>query len=411
MLHNKIKIPTDIHSATISRIKIIAKMDISERRHPQDGRITVKSGTRIVDMRVASMPTINGEKITMRILDKSASIKSLEELGIQETDLASLKALIKKPQGIIISTGPTGSGKTTMLYSILNSMLDSTKNFQTIEDPVEYFLEDANQIFIRDNTGLSFSSVLRATMRQDPDIVLVGEIRDFETADVAFKAALTGHMVLTSLHTNSAIASITRLIDMGVRPYLLSSAIEGILAQRLIRKICKHCRQEEKPDQEILELLKIPASAFDGKVYKGRGCERCNQTGFSGRTGIFELFILNDDFKHFISSNYKEAELTKMARAGGMRTLLEDGIDKVRQGVTSLDEILRVIGSQNKFERPCPNCHSMIDLTFLYCPFCGVFKKNICTNCMGPMEDDWNTCPTCGLSANRDQDKVRDLQP
>jgi type II secretory ATPase GspE/PulE/Tfp pilus assembly ATPase PilB-like protein/RNA polymerase subunit RPABC4/transcription elongation factor Spt4 len=357
----------------------------------------VKSGIRIVDMRVASMPTINGEKITMRILDKNASIKKLEELGMQADDLWKIKALIKKPQGIIISTGPTGSGKTTMLYSILNTMMDSTKNFQTIEDPVEYFLEEANQIFIRDKTGLSFSSVLRATMRQDPDIILVGEIRDFETADVAFKAALTGHMVLTTLHTNSSIASITRLIDLGMRPYLLSSAIEGILAQRLVRKICKYCRREEKPDAEILELLKIPESAVEGKVYKGAGCDRCNQTGYSGRTGVFELFVMNDDFKHLISGNYKESELLKMARDGGMQTLLEDGIEKVRQGVTSLDEILRVIGSQNKFEKPCPNCNSLIDLTFLYCPYCGVFKTNICTNCMRPMEDDWNTCPACGL--------------
>ncbi len=248
MLHSKIKIPSDLHPATISRIKILAKMDISERRRPQDGRITVKSGTRIVDIRVSTMPTINGEKVVMRILDKSSAIKNIEELGVSKDSLGRIYAIIKKPQGMIISTGPTGSGKTTLLYSILNEMLDSSKNYQTIEDPVEYFLEDASQVLVKDNIGVSFASILRNTLRQDPDVILVGEIRDFETADVAFKASLTGHMVLTSLHTNNSIASITRLIDMGVKSYLIASAIEGIIAQRLVRKVCKFCKYEDLPD-------------------------------------------------------------------------------------------------------------------------------------------------------------------
>ncbi|HEX8949797.1 MAG TPA: ATPase, T2SS/T4P/T4SS family, partial [Dissulfurispiraceae bacterium] len=244
MLHAKIKIPSSLHSAAVSRIKILAKMDISERRKPQDGRITLKTGTRIVDARVSTMPTINGEKVVMRILDKNASIKRISELGMLGRDLEKLEVVIKKPQGILISTGPTGSGKTTMLYSILYEMLKSTKNFETIEDPVEYFLEEASQIYVRERVGLSFASILRATLRQDPDVILVGEIRDFETADVAFKAALTGHMVLTSLHTNNTIASITRLIDVGMKPYLISSTIEGIIAQRLVRQVCRYCKTE-----------------------------------------------------------------------------------------------------------------------------------------------------------------------
>ena len=401
MLHNKIKIPSDIHPAVVSRLKILAKMDIAERRVPQDGRITVKAGTRIVDIRVSSMPTINGEKITMRILDKSAAVKKLDELGMDGGDLTRITALCKKPQGIIISTGPTGSGKTTMLYSILSSMLESTRNFQTIEDPVEYFLEEANQIHIRDKTGLSFSSVLRATLRQDPDVILVGEIRDSETADVAFKAALTGHMVLTSLHTNNSVASITRLIDMGVRPHLIASAIEGILAQRLVRRICRHCRQEEMPDPEILDLLKIPENSLADGIHKGKGCDRCNHTGYEGRTGIFEVFVMNDDFRQIISSSYRESEILKLARAGGMRTLLEDGIEKIRQGVTTLDEILRVVGSQTRFEKPCPNCHTLIDVTFFYCPFCGNFKNTICTGCKCPLEDNWLICPLCGAGRGK----------
>ncbi|MFA7382540.1 MAG: ATPase, T2SS/T4P/T4SS family [Desulfurivibrionaceae bacterium] len=396
MMRSKIKIPTDIHLPVVSRIKILAKMDISERRLPQDGRITVKAGAKMVDIRVSTMPTINGEKVVMRILDKSASIRKLEEMGVLERDLSRINILIKKPQGIIISTGPTGSGKTTMLYSILNSMLDTTRNFQTIEDPVEYFLEDANQIFIKEKMGLSFSSVLRSTMRQDPDVILVGEIRDAETADVAFKAALTGHMVLTTLHTNNSVASITRLMDMGMAPYLIASAIEGILAQRLVRRICPHCRKEQAPDPELLGLLKISTGDVGEVVYAGGGCERCNNTGYVGRTGVFEFFVMNDDFRQVISGSYKEGELFKMARAGGMHTLLEDGLEKVRLGVTTLEEILRVIGSQTRYERMCPSCRQMIEATFLFCPFCGEFKANYCTGCRMQLEEGWLVCPFCG---------------
>ncbi|MEW6417016.1 MAG: ATPase, T2SS/T4P/T4SS family [Nitrospirota bacterium] len=398
LLHNKIKIPSDLHPATISRIKILAKMDISEKRRPQDGRITVKSGTKIVDIRVSSMPTINGEKVVMRILDKSAAIRMLNDLGVLPDDLKKLNNAIKKPQGIIISTGPTGSGKTTTLYSILNEMLQSTKNFETIEDPVEYFLEEANQIYVRDKIGLSFASVLRSTMRQDPDVILVGEIRDYETADVAFKAALTGHMVLTTLHTNNSIASITRLIDLGVKPYLIASALEVILAQRLVRKVCKYCRVEVPTDREMLELLKIPVESIGEKSFKGSGCDRCNHSGYLGRTGIFEVFIMADDFRQFISSNYKESELMNLARLSGMRTLIDDGIEKVRRGETTIDEIIRVIGPQTKYEYSCKNCQRMIEAKFLFCPYCGSFKQNFCKNCKMPLEEDWSICPFCGGS-------------
>jgi len=405
MLYGKIKIPADLHSAVVSRTKILAKMDISERRKPQDGRITVKAGVRVVDIRVSTMPTINGEKVVMRILDKNASVKRLDDLGVASRDLPQVRKLVRKPQGIIISTGPTGSGKTTMLYSILNEMLQSTKNFETIEDPVEYFLEDASQIYIRDKIGLSFASVLRSTLRQDPDVILVGEIRDYETADVAFKAALTGHMVLTTLHTNNSVASITRLIDMGIKPYLIASALEGILAQRLVRKVCKYCRCDVPPNLELIELLKIPPGLLGEMIFKGRGCEKCNQTGYLGRTGIFEVFVMNDDFRHLISVNYKESELLGMAHTGGMRTLIEDGIEKVGQGETTLEELVRVVGPQTKHERHCENCERVIDAKFLFCPYCGTFKQNVCKHCKMPMEKDWITCPFCG--AGRSDKKIR----
>ncbi|MGE4545426.1 MAG: ATPase, T2SS/T4P/T4SS family [Pedobacter sp.] len=396
MLHDKIRIPSELHPATISRIKILGKLDISERRKPQDGRITVKSATRMVDLRVSTMPSINGEKVVMRILDKSASVRNIDELGLLPDDLKSIYSLIKKPQGILIATGPTGSGKTTMLYSILGKMLERSKNFETIEDPVEYFVEEANQIYVRDRIGLSFASVLRATLRQDPDVILVGEIRDFDTADVAFKAALTGHMVLTTLHTNSSIASITRLIDIGIKPYLIASALEGIIAQRLVRRCCKYCRVEEPPDREILDLLRISPEIIGEQVVRGKGCPRCNNTGYLGRIGIYELFMMNDDFRHVISETSKGSELLNMAKAIGMKTLLDDGLVKVKQGETTLSEILRVLGPQIRHERVCGKCQKIIDAKFLFCPFCGQFRRDICEKCKIPLEDDWINCAMCG---------------
>jgi len=332
----------------------------------------------------------------MRILDKTASIKRLVDLGLLMGDLEKIAVLVKKPQGVIITTGPTGSGKTTMLYSILNAMLEDTKNFETIEEPVEYFLEDASQVSVRDKIGLSFAQILRSTLRQDPDVILVGEVRDYETADVAFKASLTGHMVLTTLHTNSSVASITRLIDMGIKPYIIASALEAVMAQRLVRKICeKNCKEEIPPDNAILQLLRVPPETIDS-TWHGKGCDQCNNTGFKGRIGVFELFVMNDDFRHFISSNYKESELLEMARANGMKVLVDDGLEKVRAGMTTLEELIRVIGPQTKFERRCPTCERMIDAKFLFCPYCGSFRQNFCRACKLPLEEEWLSCPFCG---------------
>jgi len=398
LLHNKIKIPAELHPAIISRIKILSKMDISERRKPQDGRITVKAGTRIVDMRVSSLPTLNGEKIVMRILDKSAAIKELRDLGVLPDDLKKINTMVKKPQGVIITTGPTGSGKTTMLYSILAAMMEGSKNFETIEEPVEYFLEDANQVAVNEKIGLNFASVLRATLRQDPDVILVGEIRDQETADVAFKASLTGHMVLSTLHTNSSVASITRLIDMGIKPYIIASALEGLIAQRLVRSICGNCAAPVPPDPDLLELLRVPVNFLGQTVSRGRGCEQCNKTGYRGRTGIYEIFVMNEDFRHFISTSYKETELLEMARAAGMRTLIEDGLEKVRMGMTTLEELLRVMGPQLVHQRRCACCNRLVEAKFLFCPFCGSFRLNCCRVCKVSMEEGWLNCPHCGTA-------------
>lgn len=396
MLHSKIKIPADLHPAVISRLKILSKMDISERRRSQDGRITVKAGARIVDMRVSSLPTMNGEKIVMRILDKSAAIKSLDDLGVLPDDLKKINVISKKPQGVVIATGPTGSGKTTMLYSLLSSMMSSSRNFETIEEPVEYFLEEANQVSIHEKIGLTFAQVLRSTLRQDPDVILVGEIRDQDTADVAFKAALTGHMVLSTLHTNSAIGSITRLIDMGIKPYIIASALEGIVAQRLVRKVCKNCATPVPPDKDLLEILRAPAGFFSGDVYVGSGCDACNKSGYQGRIGVYEVFIMNEDFRQLIGSDYKESEVLDLARSSGMRTLLEDALEKVRLGWTTLEEVLRVIGPSVSLERPCLQCGRSIEAKYVFCPYCGVVRENRCVQCHMPMDADWLHCPFCG---------------
>jgi type II secretory ATPase GspE/PulE/Tfp pilus assembly ATPase PilB-like protein/RNA polymerase subunit RPABC4/transcription elongation factor Spt4 len=397
MLHSKIKVPADLHSAVISRIKILAKMDIAERRRPQDGRITVKTSMRLVDMRVSCLPTINGEKVVLRMLDKSASIKGLNNLGVLPADLKRLELMAARPQGVIISTGPTGSGKTTMLYSILAAIMDPNKNFETIEEPVEYFLEEATQVAVREKIGLTFAQVLRSTLRQDPDIILVGEMRDYETADVAFKAALTGHLVFTTLHTNSSVASITRLMDMEIKPYILASALQGIIAQRLVRRICHNCAVEVSPDPELLKALKIPAGAVGATVLKGEGCSSCNGSGYNGRVGIFELFVMTDDYRQMISTAYREGELLQLARNEGMKTLLEDGLEKVKQGYTTLEELLRVLGPQTGNERVCEQCERLIDAKFVFCPYCGAFRSNYCHTCRLPLDDEWTRCPFCGV--------------
>lgn len=399
VLHDKIKIPLSIHAATASRIKVIAKMDIAERRKPQDGRITLKTGARIVDIRAATMPTINGEKIVMRILDKGASVKKLDDLGMDAEGFRKANNLIKKPQGIIIATGPAGGGTTTTLYALLNEMGKSTRNFETIEDPVEYYLESANQVLVKEHVGLSFASVLRATLRQDPDVIMVGEVRDFETADVVFKASLTGHTVLTTLHTNNAIASISRLIDIGIKPYLIASALEGIVAQRLVRRICPHCRIEVDPDRELMQLLSIAQEAMGPRVYQGKGCDRCYQTGYQGRIGLYEIFIMEPDFRNFVSLNYNESELQNMAYARGMKTLMDDAVSKVKQGITTLEEVLWALGPQIRSERRCNGCDGMIDEQFRFCPYCGTPRKNICRKCTNYLKEGWNICPFCGTTS------------
>ncbi len=330
-------------AAIISRVKILSNMNIAERRLPQDGRIKFSVGSRQVDVRVSVIPMIFGEGVVMRILDKTTVLYSLTELGLDEGTFDQFKTLIAKPHGIFLVTGPTGSGKTTTLYAALNAIVGSEKKVITTEDPVEYNLDGVNQIPVDHKVGMSFAMGLRAILRHDPDVVMIGEIRDLETAQAATQASLTGHLVLSTLHTNDAASAATRLIDMGVEPFLVSSTLSGVMAQRLVRVICPSCKNEVNLKKAGLpKNLKWPKG---GKVYNGVGCRACRNSGYRGRTGLYELLMMNEELGEQIIERVAASELVRIGRANGMRMLSEDGWVKVREGITTPDEVMRVTAS------------------------------------------------------------------
>jgi type IV pilus assembly protein PilB len=324
-----------------SRLKIMGNLDISERRLPQDGRIRAVVHGRKIDLRLSTLPTGYGEKCVMRILDNRSIQVSLDDLGFSEDQLTIWKNQIDQPHGIILVTGPTGSGKTTTLYSSLRQMDGNQLNISTVEDPIEYHLPAATQVQVFDKIGMTFSAALRSLLRQDPDVVMLGEIRDAETARIAVQASLTGHLVLSTLHTNDAPASITRLINIGVEPYLISSAVNAILAQRLVRKICKECKEEFTPGPEMKEFLTLQGFP-ESTIFRGKGCDRCRKTGYSGRLGVYELMVMDDVLRDMVTANPDVIQLRKRCRERGLVTLREDGFRKVIKGLTSVDEILRV---------------------------------------------------------------------
>ena len=347
MLHDIRTLPNTIKSAVISRLKILARMDIAERRLPQDGRFQVTFGTREVDLRVSTIPTVFGEKVVLRLLDKSKGLIKLEQLGLISEQLDEYKSIIYKSYGIILLTGPTGSGKTTTLYATLNEVNSKDKNIITVEDPVEYKLKRVNQIQVKAKINLTFANTLRSILRQDPDIIMVGEIRDAETAQIAVQAALTGHLVLSTLHTNDAASAITRLIDMNVESFLISSSVIAVIAQRLVRVICEKCKESYEPGKDVISGLNIKTnSKGDGKVklYRGTGCSLCKNTGYYGRTSIYELIVLDEDIRELIISRASSNIIKDAAIKKGMKTLKDSGLEKVLQGITTIEEVLRVAG-------------------------------------------------------------------
>ncbi len=343
ILHSLSPIPAEEQAAVISRIKIMAEMDIAEKRLPQDGRVRTFTMGRDVDLRVSTFPTLYGENVVIRILDRSGGLLKLTDLGFSKHNLEAFSRLIRRPYGIILVTGPTGSGKTTALYAALTEINTTQKNIITLEDPVEYEIGNVRQSQINVKAGLSFANGLRSIVRQDPDIIMIGEIRDRETAEIAIHAALTGHLVLSTLHTNDAPSAAARLIDMGVEPFLVSTSIIAILAQRLIRTLCPACKQKYEPDEALLKQLDLdPAAHAKTVFYREAGCPRCKQYGYQGRTGIYELLMPSEFVKELIAKKVSAPVIAEAARKTGMITLREAGIEKVVEGVTSVSEVLRV---------------------------------------------------------------------
>lgn len=342
ILHEMPMPPKHLHDAIISRVKIMAEMNIAERYIPQDGHMDLHFDNRNVDVRVATLPTIHGESVVMRLLDKTALLFGLDNLGFEEDTLARYKGLLKNPHGIVLVCGPTGSGKTSTLYASLNAIYTSERKFITIEDPVEYELEGVNQIPIRVKRGLTFATGLRAIVRQDPDVIMVGEIRDSETAEIAIRSALTGHLVLSSLHTNDAPASVSRLTDMGIQPYLIASGVRGVLGQRLVRRVCKSCRKAVEPTEDMLDQLHTElGDCPDAVFYAGKGCKECNDTGYRGRIAIHELMLVDEGIRAMILNRASGSDLREHI-GSTMQSFRQAGWMKVIQGITTLEEINRV---------------------------------------------------------------------
>jgi len=346
VLHEIMSIPRRMQSGVLSRLKIMAELDIAERRVPQDGRIGLMVGGKPIDMRVATLPTVYGEKVVMRLLDKSNVMLDLEDLGFSEKALKRFRKSFSKPYGAILVTGPTGSGKSTTLYAALNILNSSEKNIITVEDPVEYRLTGINQVQVNTRTGMTFAAALRSILRCDPDIVMVGEIRDRETALIAIESALTGHLVLSTLHTNDAPGALSRLTEMGIEPFLTASAVDAVLAQRLARRLCTHCKEPYTATREMLRKNDFPPEVCDRDdvvLYRAKGCSRCNTTGYKGRLGLYEVMIVSEAIRRLTVERKSADEIGRVAAAEGMKSLREDGIDKVLQGMTSVEEIARVI--------------------------------------------------------------------
>lgn len=343
ILHEITSVPKKLQASIISRVKIMAELDIAEKRKPQDGRIRVKVAGRDVDVRISTVPTTWGESVVMRILDRSSVILSLEDLGLAGKKLQVFESLILRPHGIILVTGPTGSGKTTSLYAGLERINSPDKKIITVEDPVEYQIQGINQIQVNPKVNLTFANGLRSILRQDPDVILVGEIRDRETADIAIHASLTGHLVFSTLHTNDSASAITRLIDMEIEPFLVASSLMAVIAQRLLRFLCNSCKEPYDPHEDELQRMGIRRSQLrDGVLYRARGCEKCFGMGYSGRTAIFEMLLIDDDIRNLTLSQVDSTKIKRKAIEHGMTTLRMDGAEKVARGLTSVDEVMRV---------------------------------------------------------------------
>ncbi len=391
------RLPKWTQSAIVSRIKILSNLDIAEKRQPQDGRLMVEVSGRRVDMRVSTLPTTHGEKVVIRVVDQGQSQRNLADLGLYPEDLARIEGYLARPQGIILVTGPTGSGKSTLLYAALRHVQSVSKNIVTVEDPVEYQIPGINQVQVDEKAKKTFASALRAILRQDPDVIMIGEIRDKETAQIAFRASITGHLVLTTVHTNDAPSAVTRLIDLGLEPFMVASALTGVVSMRLVRTLCPKCRETYDVSAESLNRLGARDLA-EGTVQlsRGRGCPNCRSTGYHGRLGIFETLEITDTIRSLVTQNVSDTAIRTAALENGMRTMGEDGLKKVLEGHTTLDEVSRVIYLADQGAKQCPSCASVLSQEFEYCPSCGEFVGEHCGSCSRRLNPGWAWCPFCG---------------
>jgi type IV pilus assembly protein PilB len=406
VLRDYARVPKWLHGPVVSRLKILAKLDIAERRLPQDGRVNVQYQGRSVDLRVSTLPTHFGEKMVLRVLG-GARAPAIGSLGLPETQRRQLEAAIQQPQGMILVTGPTGSGKTTSLYALLAWHHKPEVNIVTVEDPIEFQLAGINQVQVNPKAGLTFASALRSILRQDPDVILVGEMRDRETVEIACQAAMTGHMVLSTLHTNSAVGAVTRMLDLGIDTAVLATSLTLVIAQRLVRRICNECREEYEPG----ETTRQRAGLFGDRipVYRGRGCPACGGTGFAGRIGIYEFFKPTNAIRKLINDRASEADMRMAARQSGMVPLREDAIAKIKAGITSPDEVLRVV-QVDENEVACPGCKALIEADFATCPYCRKNLKTNCRSCGQALRLEWALCPYCNTPTH-DEPKVQAPQP
>jgi type IV pilus assembly protein PilB len=393
------QLPKWVHAAMVSRLKIMAGLDIAEKRLPQDGKIKVNLASRFIDLRVSTLPTRFGEKVVTRILDPQESVYSLEQLGFQEADFTKFCEFISRPQGMVLVTGPTGSGKSTTLYAAINKINSPALNIVTIEDPVEYEIPGLNQVQVNMKTGLTFPFFLRSVLRQDPNVIMVGEIRDEETADIAIRTALTGRLVLSTLHTNDAPSAIARLLDLGVSPHLITSTVSGVIAQRLVRKVCQACSVPHTPTAADFNLLErvFPTSFPPDSVFrKGTGCPLCRQSGYKGRLGLFEVMSFTPVVKEQILQNASLTKLRETAIAEGMTPLSLDMAAKLRAGLTTIEEAINVaFYERGEISNICPRCARLLGEGFLACPYCGYSLAEFCQACKKPLSPEWVICPYC----------------
>jgi type IV pilus assembly protein PilB len=388
--------PKWLHDAVVSRIKILARLDIAERRLPQDGRIKVAYRSDALDVRVSTLPTHFGEKVVMRLLG-TGEVPRLDDLGLPADQRAFVERALAAPQGLIIVTGPTGSGKTTTLYAMVAARQSTQVNIVTIEDPIEYQLANVTQVQVNSKAGLMFAGALRSILRQDPDVILLGEVRDPETAGIAFHAATTGHLVLTTLHTNSSTAAIGRLFDLGIDPLLITSSVNAVIAQRLLRRICDGCRTMYTPPEESLRKLQLAGDP--GPFFHGRGCTQCGHTGYVGRTGIYELLSITPRLKELIHQRASDADLRRAAAQDGTQFLVAQAVATIRAGITTAEEVLRVVQIEAEDMPRCPQCRAFLDDDFTTCPYCLTRFDRTCESCGQKMKPEWKGCPYCHAAA------------